>query len=450
MIDSTDIRQWQTVLVYGLGVSGRAAVSLALARGQNVVVVDDDPDVEAGGLPGEVEVVAGAADLPAEVDGLVVSPGVPADAPLIRRAATLGLPVVAEVEFAYQWSDSGTFVGITGSNGKSTTTALAGEILALAGERVAVCGNFGVALSAAVEEGADVYVAELSSFQLERVDRFRARVAAWLNLSSDHLDRHGTLVGYAAAKERVFRNQSGDDVAILNQDDAVVSTTEVPARRLTFSCTRPVTAGCYLEQGLVLEVDNGGSAPLFSCDDLSLPGRHNLENAMAAGLIGRTLGVAQPTVQEAVRAFRGLPHRLELVAEIEGVRFFNDSKGTNAAASAQSVLSFPRDTVHLIVGGRAKGDRWLELVSAARGRVKHAYGIGEAGPDLVTVLAAVTHAEQVEDLEKAVRAAAGDARSGDVVLLSPGCASYDQYLNFEQRGEHFRRLVHDLEGTHDG
>lgn len=446
----SDIRQWRTVLVYGLGVSGRAAVSLALARGHKVVATDDDTNLERGDLPGDVEVLLGAEEVPAGVDGLVVSPGVPDDAPLLRCAAELGLPVIAEVEFAYQWSDSGTFIGITGSNGKSTTTALAGEILALAGERVAVCGNFGVALSAAVQERADVYVVELSSFQLERVARFHARVAAWLNLSSDHLDRHGTLAGYAAAKERVFRNQSGDDVAILNQDDAVVSTTEVCARRLSFSCTRPVTAGCYLEQGLVLEVEDGHSWPLFSREELSLPGRHNLENAMAAGLIGRSMGVSRPTVQEAVRAFRGLPHRLELVAEIEGVRFFNDSKGTNAAASAHSLRSFPRDSVHLIVGGRAKSDRWLEMVSAARGRVKRAYGIGEAGPDLVKVLAAVTNAEQVGDLEKAVKAAADNAQAGDVVLLSPGCASYDQYQSFEHRGEHFRQLVHDLGGVRDG
>lgn len=446
MSDATDIRTWRTVLVYGLGVSGRAAAGLALSRGQRVRGVDDDPNVDIGDLAGRVEVTT-ADELADDIDGVVVSPGVPSEAPLLDLAAERALPVVSEVEFAYQWSDSGVFVGITGSNGKSTTTALAGDILAADGGRVAVCGNFGLALSEAVAEGAETYVVELSSFQLEATRSFHPHVAAWLNLTADHLDRHATLAAYAEAKASIFHHQTAADFAILNADDAVVSTTESRAGRLTFSTRRPVHRGCYLEQDAVVEVDDRGGRVLFSADDLSLPGLHNLQNAMAAALIGRSLGVEQPTIRKAIRGFRGLPHRMELVADIDGVRFYNDSKGTNPAAAARSLAAFADGGVHLIVGGRAKGSDWSELAAAAVGRVRRVYGVGEAGAGLVKALAPSVPGEDCSDLASAVHSAAAVAQRGDVVLLSPACASYDQYESFAQRGDHFRQLVHELAGV---
>lgn len=443
MTAANDIRSWRTVLVYGLGVSGRAAAGLALARGQAVMAVDDDPSADSGPLVDRIQRVA-PTELPDSVDGVVVSPGVAPDAPLLDLAARRTVPVLSEVEFAYQWSDSGAFVGITGSNGKSTTCALTGEILAAGTNTVAVCGNFGMALSEAVEKGAETYVVELSSFQLQGIGSFHAEVAAWLNLSPDHLDRHATLAAYAEAKAAIFRNQTAEDVAILNADDAVVSTTQVGARRLTFSAERPVARGCYLEQQAVVEVGDEGGSLLFTTDDLSLPGTHNLQNVMAAGLIGRSLGISSESVRRAIRGFRGLPHRTELVAEVDGVRYYNDSKGTNPAATAQSLAAFPEACVHLIVGGRAKGGDWSELTAAAVDRVRRVYGIGEAGPDLVAALASAAPGEDCGDLSAAVTAAASSAADGEVVLLSPACASYDQYDSFAQRGDHFRRLVDGL------
>lgn len=441
-----DIRNWRTVLIYGLGVSGRAAASLALARGQAVIAVDDDPGVESGELSGRIELAA-PTELADGVDGIIVSPGVPPNAPLLDLAAQRSVPAVSEVEFAYQWSDSGVFLGITGSNGKSTTCAMTGDILAAGGRDVAVCGNFGLALSEAVEKGAETYVVELSSFQLEGTRAFHPQVAAWLNLSADHLDRHATMIAYAEAKAAIFRNQTAEDFAVLNADDAVVSTTQVEAGRLTFSTRRPVRCGCYLAEDAVVEVGGEGSSVLFTTDDLSLPGLHNLQNAMVASLVGRSLGVDRDSLRGAIRAFRGLPHRTELVAEIDGVCFFNDSKGTNPAATVRSLAAFPDRGVHLIVGGRAKGSDWRELAAAAAGRVRRVYGVGEAGHELVAALAASVPGEDCGDLTTAVHAAAKAATSGEVVLLSPACASYDQYDDFAQRGDHFRRLVRELAGV---
>lgn len=446
----SDIRSWSSVLVYGLGVSGRAAAELARARGQRVIVVDDDPQLDLGDLEARVETADDHSELPDSVDGVVVSPGVPPTAPLLAHAADRAVPVVSEVEFAFQWSDSGTFVGVTGSNGKSTTTALTGDILTLDGRSVAVCGNFGTALSSAIDSGADTYVVELSSFQLERIDRFRPHVAAWLNLSADHLDRHGTLIAYAEAKAAIFRNQTADDFAVLNQDDPVVSTTPVAASALTFSTRRPAAKGCYLERDTVIETGSNGSEVLFSVEDLTLPGQHNLQNAMAAGLIGRSMGASRETVRSAIRAFRGLPHRMELVAEIDGVRFYNDSKGTNPAASARSLAAFPEQGVHLIGGGRAKRTGWDELVNAARGRLRRVYGVGEAGAELVDALAPEAPGQDYGDLATAVQAAAAAAVEGEIVLLSPACASFDQYDDFAARGEHFRAVVRDLKEGDSG
>ena len=450
MSTASDIRSWSTILVYGLGVSGRAAAELACTRGQRVIVVDDDPQLDLRDLRERVETADSGSGLPDSVDGVVVSPGIPPTASLLEDAGKRKVPVVSEVEFAFQWTDSGTFVGVTGSNGKSTTTALAGDILTRAGRSVAVCGNFGTALSSAINTGVDTYVVELSSFQLERIDRFRPHVAAWLNLSADHLDRHGTLIAYAEAKAAIFRNQTADDFAILNQDDAVVSTTPVTAGELTFSTRRPVANGCYLERDTVIETGSHGSEVLFSTDDLALPGQHNLQNAMAAGLIGRSLGAPLESVRSAIRAFRGLPHRMELVAEINGVDFYNDSKGTNPAATSRSLAAFPERGVHLICGGRAKGSDWEELANASGGRLRGVYGIGESGSELVEALAPEARGQDFGDLASAVRAAAASAVAGEVVLLSPACASFDQYDDFADRGEHFRIVVSELKEGHRG
>ncbi|MCB1032689.1 MAG: UDP-N-acetylmuramoyl-L-alanine--D-glutamate ligase, partial [Acidobacteria bacterium] len=329
---------WRRVLVYGLGLSGRAAASLLLRSGVEVVAVDrrQEGEVDLGPLAGAArfEALLGREPevLPPGLDGVVVSPGVPPDRPLLRVARAAGLPVISEVELAFPLL-RGPVVGITGTNGKSTTTELTGAMLAASGRAVEVCGNIGRPLSDRVE-GPDgrLFVVELSSFQLENLVTFHPRAAALLNLAEDHLDRYPSFAEYAAAKLEIFRNQGPQDQAILNGDDGDVRrlTGGLKARRRFFSRAGKVADGCHLEEEQVIEVAPG-RAPLelFHRRDLRLEGAHNLENAMAAALLARALGAAPADLRRALETFRGLPHRMVRVRLVRGVTYFDDSKGTN-------------------------------------------------------------------------------------------------------------------------
>ena len=445
--------EWRRALVYGLGVSGCAASRLLRSRGVEVVGVDHRPraELELGELerdPGvEFRLGSDPPELPPGVDGVVVSPGVPLDRPLLKGARAAGLPVVAEVELGFLFAN-GPVIGITGSNGKSTTTALTGALLEASGYRVEVCGNIGRPLSACVEgEAGRIFVTELSSFQLEAIDTFRPRAAALLNLSADHLDRHRDLDLYVAAKRALFRNQRESDVAVLNADDCRVVVVAVSARRRYFSRQRPVEDGCYLDGDSVVEVVPGGPvAEIFRRSDLALSGPHNLENAMAAALLSRALGAGPEGMRPALSAFAGLPHRLERVLQRAGVGWFDDSKATNVAATAKSLEAFPEGTVHLILGGRGKGGNPAALAPMLRRTVRRIYLIGEAAEEFYEVLGEVVPSEISGDLERAVASAAAHARPGEAVVLSPACASFDQYRNFVERGHHFQSLVRALDG----
>lgn len=385
--------------------------------------------------------------LPANIDGVVMSPGVSLDQPLVRAAQAAGLPVIAEVELASSFAD-GQIIGITGSNGKSTTTLMTGEILSAAGFAVEVCGNIGVPLSDVVEgPPGRIFVAELSSFQLESVDRLQPRAAALLNLSTDHLDRHQNDDSYFAAKERLFANQDSSDVAVMNADDPRVGQVVVEARRREFSRQGPVDDGCYLDGDIVIEVDPAGEdRPLFSSQDLSLPGVHNLENAMAAALLSRAIG-ADPTVfGQALSRFQGLPHRLQRIVDRRGVAWYDDSKATNFAATAKSLAGFADGSVHLILGGRNKGGDPGELEKEVSHKVVRVYLIGEAAEEIAAALERVAPCEMSRTMEAAVMGAADRARAGETVLLSPSCASFDQYRGFAARGDHFQTLVRSLDG----
>jgi UDP-N-acetylmuramoylalanine--D-glutamate ligase len=391
-------------LVLGLARSGRAAQAAFEAGGTEVVAADrrlgNDEDLS---LLDGVEV-------------LVKSPGVPGEAALVAEARVRGIPVWSEIELASRLLPN-PIVGVTGTNGKTTTTELLGAML---GARTA--GNVGTALSELVGDvpADDWIVCELSSFQLEDVDRFRPRIAVLLNLEPDHLDRHGDFGSYRAAKLRIFENQLADDVAVVPRGFG-----DVPggARCVEFAADDPLPA-----------------EPL-------IPGAHNLENAAAATAAARAAGVDDEAIAEALSTFPGVEHRLELVAELEGVRYVNDSKATNTAAARRALTAY--DTpIHLILGGRAKGESWEELAQAiAAANVVTAYLIGEAAEPLsvgladagVPFLIAVT-------LERALAEATSAASPGEVILLSPACASYDQFRDYEQRGEEFRRLVQNLEG----
>jgi UDP-N-acetylmuramoylalanine--D-glutamate ligase len=407
------------VLVVGLARSGQAAALALARRGVRVLAADRSPAVDAGRLAeAGVEVQLGTEE-DALLDGvelLVKSPGVPGESPLVAGARHRGLPVWSEVELGYRLL-AAPILGVTGTNGKTTTCELLGAILRTAGRPVEVAGNVGRPLTAVAEPEPGAWiVCELSSFQLEDIDRFRARIAACLNLEPDHLDRHTSFEAYRDAKLRIFENQEPEDVAIVPAGFGQIAG---GARRVEFDVRDPLPA------------------------EPTIPGLHNRQNAAAAYAAAKALGIDDAAVGKALRAFPGVPHRLELVVERDGVRYVNDSKATNVASARRAVAAYDAP-LHIILGGSRKGERFDELAAALRGRAT-AYLIGETAAELARALekAGVPY-EQVRDLRTAVATAAAAARRGDVVLLSPACASYDQYANFEERGEKFRRLVEEL------
>jgi UDP-N-acetylmuramoylalanine--D-glutamate ligase len=411
-----------SALVLGLARSGQAA-ALALARRRLTVrAVDRSDELDVGRLrEAGVEVVLGAGD-PELLDGmdlLVKSPGVPADAPLVTAARERGLTVWSEVELGSRLL-SNPILGVTGTNGKTTTSELLGAVFRAAGEPVAVAGNVGrplTGLDGAIAEDAWI-VCELSSFQLEDIEDFRPRVAVLLNVTPDHLDRHASLEDYRAAKLRIFENQTPEDVAVVPRGFG-----EIPGsgRRVEFAADDALPA-----------------EPL-------VPGEHNRENAAAATAAARAAGISDKAIAEALREFEGVPHRLELVREVGGVRFVNDSKATNPEAAERALSAYPPG-IRLILGGSRKKSSYAGLAreAAARGVAK-AYLIGEAADEIAEALAetGVRFADSMT-LDQAVRDAFADAESGEVVLLSPACASYDQFRDFEERGERFRELVEAL------
>jgi UDP-N-acetylmuramoylalanine--D-glutamate ligase len=418
----TGVKMLGRVLVVGLARSGEAA-ALALARRGVDVVGADLRETDAAGRLREagVEVVVGAGH-PAHLDGvttIVKSPGVPRDAPLVEAARQRGLTVWSEVELGSRLLEN-PIVGVTGTNGKTTTSELLGEIFRSADRPVAVAGNVGRPLTAldGVVDRETWVVCELSSFQLEDIEAFRPRVAVLLNVTPDHLDRHATVEDYRAAKLRIFENQTEDDVAVVPRGFPVVPGA---ARRIEFSASDDLPA------------------------EPRIPGEHNRENAAAAAAAARAAGVGEEAIAAALRSFQGVPHRLELVREVRGVRFVNDSKATNPEAAARALTAYPPG-LRVIVGGSLKGASFTALAEAmAERRVARAYLIGEAADELAEALVAagVTFTYS-RDLDAAVRDAFGDAERGDVILLSPACASFDQFENFEERGTRFRELVESL------
>jgi len=410
------------VLVVGLARSGRAAALALARRGIAVVAHDRNEEVDTGRLrEAGVEVRLGAED-PALADGvdlLVKSPGVPAEAPLVAAARARDVPVWSEVELGARIL-SNPLVGVTGTNGKTTTTELLGAIFRAADRPVETAGNVGrplTALDGEIAEDAWI-VCELSSFQLEDVHSLRPRVAVLLNLEPDHLDRHPSLEDYAAAKRRIFERQGEDDTAVVPRGFGRVPGS---ARRVEFSADDVLPA-----------------EPL-------LRGRHNRENAAAATGAARAAGIADDAIATGLESFSGVPHRLERVAEVNGVTWVNDSKATNVAAARPALEAYEDEPVHIILGGSLKGESFAPLARSIGPNVLRAYVVGEAGDELARALteAGVAH-ERSGDLETAVRQAAEAAVPGDVVLLSPACASYDQFRDFEERGDRFRDLVRAL------
>ena len=445
----------QRVLVVGLARSGVAAARVARARGAQVTVTDRRAATELAPavkeLEGEVELALGghdAADF-TRADLIVVSPGVPLALPEIQGARRQGVPVLAEVELAARLLPPAPLVGITGTNGKSTTTALTGALLGR-DRRVFTGGNLGTPLSELVLSGrvVDAVVVELSSFQLEGIERLRPKVAALLNVTPDHLDRYRDVGEYALAKARLFMNQEAGDFAVANARDprTVALAGASRAELLTFGDGAPAPRAARAAGGEIFVAPGQGAPERYLVRSRALRGRHNVENAMAAALCARLLGVAGTQVQAGLDAFPGLPHRLELVRERRGVEWVNDSKATNVDSTQVGLAAFPaaRPHVVLILGGRGKRAPYSPLRPLFDRRVKALLTIGEDAPAIEKELGDLGPTERTGTLAAAVQRAAELAADGDVVLLSPACASYDQFRSYEDRGETFRRLVGEL------
>jgi UDP-N-acetylmuramoylalanine--D-glutamate ligase len=410
----------QRVLVEGLARSGRAAAEVLVARGAVVLGHDRDESLDAGRLRSlGVEVHLGREEetLLQGIDLVVKSPGVPGEAPLVAGARARQVPVWSEIELGSRLLAS-PILGVTGTNGKTTTSELLGAIFRAAERPVEVAGNVGRPLTSVVGASPDTWVVcELSSFQLEDVSTLRPRIGVLLNLEPDHLDRHGTFESYADAKLRIFENQREDDVAVVPRGFGAIPGS--PERRE------------------------------FRFDDVlpaepRIPGPHNRENAAAATVAARAAGIQDEAIAEALTTFAGVPHRIELVRELRGVRYVNDSKATNAAAARRALASFPDATLHVILGGRGKAEPYTSLAASFKPGDR-AYLVGESAEDIASALgeAGVPFARS-GDVEHAVAAAAEAALTGEVVLLSPACASFDQFVDFEARGDAFRRLVEEL------
>jgi len=435
------------VLVIGLARTGVAVVRFLAGAGARVRAVDRRPAGELGDVVSELapsaELVLGAED-PAVLDGValvVPSPGVPADGPLLTAAMVRGIPIVSEVELASRYLDI-PFLAVTGTNGKSTTTTLLGTMLRADGRRTFVGGNLGTPLVSAIGGGDEVAVVEVSSFQLEWVDHFRPQVGIFLNLTDDHLDRYADLEAYGQAKLRLFARQEASDTAVLNGGDAWLRrhAHDFAARTLWFGAGAGVAIRAD-EAAIRLRL--GGTEEVYPLARLALAGAHNRENMMAAIAAARAFGIPAATVQQALESFRGLEHRLELVRERDGVRWVNDSKGTNAGAVIKSLESFPGNII-LLAGGIEKGGDYGVLREPVQRLVKHVLLFGKAREMLARTLAAATEVEIVDSLATAVTRAAALARGGDVVLLSPGCASFDMFRDYADRGRQFKALVEAL------
>ena len=448
-----DLPEIRAAAVFGLARSGRAAVTALVERGVEVVGTDAKPGL--AGLaerPGVRYVLGGHPEsLLDGVDLVVVSPGIPLALSIFDAARARALPVIAEVELASRLLP-GVVVGVTGTNGKSTTTALAAALLKGAGQYAVACGNFGTPwIHFATKEGANgngsaprTWVVELSSFQLEGIRRFAPDVAVHLNLTPDHLDRYRSIDDYAASKARIFENQREAQIAVLNADDPLVARIRPRARRLAFSRRASPGMGAWLADDLfVADVTGKGPRVVAKRSDLALPGEHNVENALAALAATLPLGVTPETAVETLRTFHGLPHRTALVRTLNGVGYWNDSKGTNVDATLKSLEGFPDGRVHLILGGKDKGDDFARLAPMASRKARRILAIGKAAPQIAKALGGLPGVglEVAGTLEKALEDAARNAVPGDSVLLSPACASFDQFRDFEHRGEVFEALV---------
>ena len=441
------------VLVLGIARTGIATARFCVARGARVTAIDDRSAVQLGEAVSELQKVGctlafGSYPLTdfAAQDLIVPSPGVPANHRGLAAAREARVPIWSEIELAWRFL-RGRLIGVTGSNGKTTTTSLIGHILATSGKPVSVAGNIGTPLIAHADESNDetITVAELSSFQLELIDSLRPDISVLLNLTPDHLDRHASFEEYGRAKARIFENQTERDAVVINADDPA-SAERAPSRPQVFWFSRKkrVVSGAYLRNGQIVFRRDGEDTALLDRADIGLRGEHNLENVLAAVSAALLVGATAEEIAAGVRSFPGVEHRLEFVAEISGVSFFNDSKATNVDATIKALEAFSGG-LFVILGGKDKGSDYAPLVPLLRERAKAVLLIGAAAEKIATQLEGAVHFVHAGTLDKAVELAHERAQEGDTVLLAPACASFDQFENYEHRGNAFKELVCALE-----
>jgi UDP-N-acetylmuramoylalanine--D-glutamate ligase len=441
------------VLVVGLARTGIATALFCAERGARVTASEERAESELAETAAKLRTAGVALEFGGhrpetflQQDLIVPSPGVPPTMHALAAARTANIPVWSEIELAWRFL-RGRLICITGSNGKTTTTSLIGHVLETAGFPVQVAGNIGTPLISRVDISSDASftVVEASSFQLESISAFRPDIAVLLNITPDHLDRHGSIEAYGAAKARIFENQTPLDAAVINADDAVAPEYAPDGPRVFwFSRSKHVASGCYVRGGEIVFRCDGVESVLLELKTIGLRGGHNIENVLAAAAAARLAGVEPAAIAEGVRTFAGVEHRIEYVATISGVEYFNDSKATNVDATLKALDAFPGNVL-VILGGKDKGSDYRILRQALRSHARMALLIGSAADKIESQLAGVIPVERSETLARAVEAASKRARPGDTVLLAPACASFDQFENYEHRGRVFKKLVRELE-----
>ena len=446
----------KTVLVVGTGKSGVAAAKLLLHHAKKVYIQDGNEALDVAAFRSKnpeltpVELILGdvSEDMLKSFDIAVLSPGVPLDIPLVEKMKALSMTIWGEIELAYVLG-KGHVVAITGTNGKTTTTTLVGQIMARHFAHVAVVGNIGIPYTSVAEETTDdtVVVAEISSFQLETIDTFAPKAAAILNITPDHLNRHHTMANYIAAKESIVKNQTRDDLCVLNYNDEVLRAfgKTLEQKVVLFSSTETLDAGLYLQENEILWARNGKTEHIISVEELNILGAHNYENVMAAVAMAAAYGVDLDVIRKSVLAFKGVEHRIEYVAEKNGVVYYNDSKGTNPDAAIKGIQAMNRPTI-LIGGGYDKQSDFHEWIQSFDGKVRYLVLIGATKEQIQKEAAECGFHDCIlkDTFEEALDICVELARPGDAVLLSPACASWGMFPNYEVRGEEFKKYVNAL------
>ncbi|WP_134700269.1 UDP-N-acetylmuramoyl-L-alanine--D-glutamate ligase [Ammoniphilus sp. YIM 78166] len=447
--------QGKNVVVLGLARSGMAVSRLLAQKGAQVIVNDQKPEAELSGVSElqalGIQVITGGHPeglIHPGTDLVVKNPGIPYSSEPVQQALRLGVPVITEVELAADWS-SAPLIGITGSNGKTTTTTLVGLILEEAGKNPIVAGNIGTVLCEKAETARhdQIIVAELSSFQLKGTVHFRPAIGCLLNITPAHLDYHQTWEDYITSKGKLFSNMQDEDVAVLNGDNpgCLEVAKSVRCRTLWFSRQREVEQGSYVKDGFVYFRAGDREEKIISIDEIGIPGAHNLENVLAATAITKSVGVESSVLKNVLTTFMGVEHRLEFVTEWKGVKYYNNSKATNAEATIKALESF-RSPIVLIAGGLDRGDEFLELIPILEQKVKGIVAYGQTKEKFINIgnKAGLKQLASVDNVNEAVLQASKMATAGDIILLSPACASWDMYRSFEERGSIFKESVHKL------